>query len=255
MLTALFLDTETTGLDPNTHHVAELAWALVHCNGAHFRIVEAHSVLVDIGPEALAAADAEALRIAGLDAQAVEAFGMSPKAVRGLVSALDGLHLDAVVAWNAPFDVSFLDGIFPPQPPAPEGETPPPPFHRRGVLVDAMRNVPWKDLGASSLGLATVAAEVGGFVNPVPHCALTDVITMVKLVAPRLEAAILDAQAPRVKLILTSTRYEANQTLKAMGFYFEGSDKSWRKVVLASTLDELLVRVGNLGTPRVEPVQ
>jgi hypothetical protein len=175
--------------------------------------------------------------------------------VKGLVSALNGLHVDAVVAWNAPFDVAFLDKLFPPAPAPTDEDPPPPPFHRRGVLVDAMRNIPWKELGASSLGLATVAAEVGGFVNPVPHCAITDVITMVKLVAPRLEAAIEDAQAPRAMVILTSTRFEANQTLKAMGFYFEPSDKSWRKVVLEREIDSLMARVGGLGTPRVEPVR
>lgn len=210
---ALYLDTETTGLDPSTHALAEVCGVLAHVpDGGKARVLRAWSSLVQIGDAPM---DDDVRRITGLSPELCNDHGV-PVAVAVETLRRMAAKADCVVAWNAPFDRAFLKAAG---------------FTVTCPWVDAQRNVDWRAEGASRESLVVVAAEVGRMVNPCPHAALGDVLTMLSVMAPRMRGAVEDAKVPRVRVFAWSAPFDRKDELRAGGFSWDAGRKVWSKEV------------------------
>lgn len=215
---ALYLDTETTGLDPSTHALAEVCGVLAHVpDGGKARVLRAWSSLVQVGDAPM---DDDVRRITGLTPELCNDHGV-PVAVAVETLRRMAVKADCVVAWNAPFDRAFLEAA--------------------GLVVtcpwvDAQRNVDWKAEGASRESLVVVAAEVGRMVNPCPHAALGDVLTMLAVMAPRMRDAVEDAKVPHVWLSVVHSPHGSNDALKELDYRWDGRRRVWERQVKTAEL-------------------
>jgi len=131
---------------------------------------------------------------------------------------------DFVLAHNAPFDREFLQeschrlAIAPP----------------KKVWINSVTDVPYPEKIATRK-LTHLAAE-HGFVNPFAHRALTDVLTMLRLVDKYnwQEIAALAAE-PNV-VIKAEGGYAIKDLAKASGFYYNPDKKAWFKNIKESKL-------------------
>ncbi len=131
------------------------------------------------------------------------------------------------VAHNAPFDRSFLTA-------AAERnflELPQRPW------IDTSADVPYP-AGMQTRKLVHLAAE-HGFLNPLAHRAVFDVLTMLKLVGRYpFEEITAIAKSPPV-LLVGRHAFEQNNLAKACGFRWDASRKEWTRLVKWAQLPQL----------------
>lgn len=149
-----FIDTETTGLDPEVHQAYEVAWAFDH--GPIERLVLPHT---------LEGADPYALKVGHyLDRDIFAETQASKGELSDLRRRLRGVTL---VGSNPAFDASFLKKVF--------GEAP---WHHR--LVNVAEGGMWVFNWDRPKGLAAVAEELRALDYEIPepdHTAAGDVAT------------------------------------------------------------------------------
>lgn len=201
------VDTETSGLDPATGELLEVAYAVYSLEHG---LVSAGSVLV--------AAEANAASgVNGIALELVQDHGVS----RSIASTWVGgasLEADTIVAHNADFDRQWL-----------------PELHDRPWICTC-NDVTWPE-PVQSRSLTSIALAHGvGVVDA--HRALTDVMTIVRLFdALRkrgVDLAALLAQGLRPKATFRAlVSYDDREKAKAAGFRWEGATKSWlRKMAI-----------------------
>ncbi len=153
MSNLVFLDTETTGLDPTLHEVWELAYAYEH--GEPAAIVLPHS---------LQTADPEALRLNGYWSRRMRLTDTSADADLKLRQILTG---QTIVGANPAFDTAFLRARW--------GVAP---WHHRLIDVESMAlPVLGYDRPNGLHGLAADLRERGHDVPEPDHSAAADVAT------------------------------------------------------------------------------
>lgn len=230
---ALFVDTETTGLDPSTHALSEVCGVLAHIpETGKPRVLRAWSSLVHVGDAPM---DADVQRITGLAPELCNDHGV-PVGVAVETLRRMAVKADCVVAWNAPFDRGFLEAVG---------------FRPECPWVDAQRNVNWKAEGASRESLVVVAAEVGRMVNPCPHAALGDVLTMLAVTATRMREAVEDAKVPRVLVFAWGAPFDRKDELRSGGFVWDAARKVWAKEVREPEAAELMTSLRFFCRPEV----
>jgi DNA polymerase III alpha subunit (gram-positive type) len=152
-MSLVFLDTETTGLDPALHEVWEIAWAID--DGPIESRILTHSIKT---------ADPEALELNGYWDRG-EGYYADPRHDHTLRAILTGA---TVVGSNPAFDTAFLRARW--------GVAP---WHHRLLAVESMAYALFRYDKAK--GLAGVADDVraGGYEVPAPdHTAAGDVATL-----------------------------------------------------------------------------
>lgn len=218
----IILDTETTGPDPDTCALVELAWAAYHLDHG---LVDARTILVDPG------ADAEVPDVVGIDAGMAHELGeTAAHAVSCLVDAagVDGEDALAYVAHNAGFDARVIER------------------HDAGGVesrrwVCSYRDLEWP-LGNRSLNETAISHGVG-VVSA--HRALDDVMTLVRLhdavrgMGHDLRAMYARAMAPRVRVV-AHVSYDARQQAKDAGFAWDGERREWWRDVVADEVDAVV---------------
>lgn len=218
----IILDTETTGQDPETCALVELAWATYHLDHG---LVDARSILVDPG------AGAEVPDVVGIDAGMAHEYGTTAwVAVLEMDrDALNGEGALAYVAHNAGFDARVIERH---QPDEAEGSE----SMRRWVCT--YRDIEWP-LGNRSLNETAISHGVG-VVSA--HRALDDVMTLVRLhdavrgMGHDLRAMYARAMAPRVRCV-ARVSYDDRQQAKDAGFTWDGERREWWRAVIADEVD------------------
>jgi DNA polymerase-3 subunit epsilon len=200
----LGLDLETTGLDPQTCEIIEVGAVLWDTNTR--QPVQMLMGYVS-GPEV----SPEISELTGLTTQFLREYGQPRDII--LSQLLDLIaSADAICAHNAPFDRAFL-----------EAAVTVPPIN----WIDTKLDIPYPPRkGAGSL---TTIAAVHGFLNPFPHRAVFDVLTMLKVMDQySLEEILTRAASPTFKVV-SYAPFEQKDTVKQAGFYWDAGAREWSR--------------------------
>ena len=77
-----------------------------------------------------------------------------------------------------------------------------------------------------------------GFVNPFPHRAVTDVLTMLQILSKyQIDTIIGNADSPRVRIV-AQVSYDGRQKAKDSGFYWDGENKEWFREMRKNQVDK-----------------
>jgi DNA polymerase III subunit epsilon len=217
----LSLDFETTGLDRENDRITEVG-AILYSTKIN-RAIENTSYLVDAGlPVPQAVAD-----LTGISTGLIKKMGRPEKDAIEDIAILIG-QADAVIGQNVvQFDKPFLDNA----------------AKRLGVLIpektwiDTRTDLP---LSVESKSLVYMAAD-HGFLNPFPHNAIADGLTVLKLAAMYdFDKMLARAKEPNV-VIQSLQSFADNDKAKKLKFGFKPSlGKKWLRVVKSSDVDILV---------------
>jgi DNA polymerase-3 subunit epsilon len=221
----LGIDTETTGLDTAHDEITEIGAVLLEtATATPLRMVSTmvwHEAQKPLTP------DLEALT--GMTNVILADYGCHPQAALAeLVAIMETPGLVAVVAHNGTtFDKPLLEAQ----------------AKRWGVELPSL---PWIDTSVDveypktmqTRKLTHLAAE-HGFVNPFPHRAVFDVLTMLTILSRYDVAAVLEmSKQPSITLrAMTEKPWEdggkSTDAAKARGYRWNGETKMWLRVVKA----------------------
>jgi DNA polymerase-3 subunit epsilon len=213
------IDTETTGLSPVDDRITEIgavAWDTDHATPVAFfhKFIKQEKPLPDFIKE-----------LTGLNDEILEKYGVhETDAVRWLHEFIG--NSEYLVAQNAPFDKGMLDAA----------------YLRSGVFIpdkqwiDTAKDIPYPPR-IKTKSLISVAAE-HGFLNPFPHRAVTDVLTMLTVMSKYdINTIVANACEPKV-LLWAKTTYKEKDLAKASGFYWNGERRMWFKSIMLKDLIE-----------------
>lgn len=212
LFTGMFLDVETTGLDPRRDKIIELAMVpfTYTVDGRVNRVYRPFAALEDPGvpipkpiQELTTITDEMVAGKSIDDGEVGELFGAA----------------DLVIAHNARFDRPFVDRRFPSLP-------------ATAWACSAME-VPWKRAGIEGRKLEYIAYRFGVFFEG--HRAEIDCHVGVHILAQTLpgtdhtalSALLQSARTPSIVLYAVDSPFEAKDRLKARGYRWDGSRKVW----------------------------
>lgn len=205
------VDTETTGTDPMTDEVIDVAVVTLEVDAAGqiLGIVSAGQALRD--PHMPIPAHITALT------------GLTDDDVRGKSIDLDRLehrlrNADVLIAHNARFDVAFLETLMP------------------GLVGAAWacsaNDFDWFRAGFDGRKLGHLLMQAGWFNEA--HRAMSDVISLIHVLSYRLPHGgtilgelLANAERPTVKFEATGAAYEKRSMLKARGYRWDPARRVW----------------------------
>lgn len=228
----LGLDFETTGLDTNTTQITEVGISLFDFK--NFIPIRLESYLIKLNDHALI--DPDAVACNGIDKEYLDTYGADERRV---ISCLNNRmdSVDYVMAHNGrAFDKLVYEST----------------CRRLGIApiekiwVDTMEDVDYP-AHIHARKLVHLAAE-HGFINPFPHRAVFDVVTMLKVCSCYSGAEILEnAVAPKV-LVEALVSFANKDLAKNLKFNWDGGSRRWIKKVRAGVqADELILAAQNAG--------
>ncbi len=222
LFTALYVDTETTGLEPGADKVIELGMLAFDYDlaGNVYGVRDAFEGLEDPGrplPQ-------EVVDITGITDADVRGRRFDDAAVAGALAAAD-----LVIAHNAAFDRPFLERRFP--------------AFAAKPWACSQRDVPWRDLGYPSSSLEYLAFRRGFFFDG--HRAIVDCRAGLELLAvplpdggpPPLLELRRSALKRTVRLWAEGAPIAKKDLLKARGYRFNGASRVWWRELPAEDHD------------------
>lgn len=228
MKAVLIVDLETTGLDRVNDHVIEIGYVLWSVE---------HRTMFEVYSGLLPCAQNPAEAVNGIPSRALDDASRMDESWAMFSGA--AAHADAIVAHQADFDRDFCRGA-------------------SGDYAEDVRAVceekPWictrEDVtwprAATGTSLIAVALAHGVAVVA-PHRAVNDCLTMVRLfeavpdIADRLEAGLIHANLPKVRLVSLAP-YEEREVVKANGFKWAPERKEWWRVMAVEDAQRLPFR-------------
>lgn len=221
------VDVETTGLDPEIDEITEIGWAVYDTDNWRKPLaIQSHLLNTeqDIRPEIteLTGITNELMKEAAIPASSV---------LNLLASQVESFGCTYFVAHNAKFDQAFIEKAFATYS-VPNKKIP---------WIDTKKDIPFKR-DYPSRSLITLAAE-HGFLNPFPHAALFDVVTMMKILSQYKIEEVLTYKNEPVIFIKAMVDYENRDKAKRRGFYWQECEgrselRSWIKQIKVSQLDK-----------------
>ena len=210
--TILILDTETTGLDPNTDSLIEIGAVLFSVE--HRAVIQQLSFLLPID-------DNPVQHINGI---APELSTWLP--INALPLFLDlASHADAFLAHNAEFDRQWIEPLLPPA-------------LRSLPWICTCEGIRWPGLRANpSLMELALAYEVPVWAA---HRALTDCTYLAHVLArdPLLEDHLAQGLEPR-RLMVARVSYDDREQAKSAGFRWDPATKQWSRRCSESEISAL----------------
>lgn len=221
--TGLYVDVETTGLDPARDRIIELGLVAFEfdVDGAIYRILRELSAFEDPGRPI----PAEITRLTGIDDAMVRGTRL-PDAE--LVPWLESAHL--VVAHNAGFDRPFLERRLPA-------------FGDKAWACSA-QDVPWREEGFEGRKLEYLAMKQGFVYDG--HRATIDCRAGVHLLSlplpasgrPALDRLLEGARRSDARLWAADSPFETKDALKARGYRWNGEARVWYRDLPREALED-----------------
>ncbi len=212
----LFVDVETTGLDPAADEIVELAMLpfVYGLDGVIYRVDPPFSQLRQPGRPI----PAEVTRLTGIDDALVAGHSIDPDAVAAFIASAA-----LVLAHNAAFDRLFLEAFCDAFAAKPWG--------------CSLTQVPWSEEGFEGGKLGHLVMQAGRFFDG--HRAVNDCEAAVELLSlplpgsgrTALSALLAAARVPGRRIWATQAPFEARARLKARGYRWNdgenGRPKAW----------------------------
>lgn len=214
---AIYVDLETTGLDPDTDEIIEIGMVPFQYSpdGRIFSISDkSFSAL----REASDAIPEEITKITGITQEMVQGKHIDPADVERFVA-----DADLIIAHNAGFDRKFLEKFAP--------------AFERKPWACSMAQIPWKEEGFDGTRLSHIAAGYGFFYEA--HRATTDCFAGVEVLSRALPSSGEQAMAKLLSAARETTHriwainapFEMKDFLKARGYRWndgnDGRPKAW----------------------------
>lgn len=228
----LSLDFETTGLDRNSDRIIEVGAVLYSTTQGQQLMTQGYLVDHEVP------ISEEITKITGIKKGMIDRFGLSSKT--GLTMLLNMVDMcEAIIGQNiVDFDMPFLENwvlrekeILSPR-----------------LVIDTKTDLP----GAESKHLGYMAAD-HGFLNPFPHRAVSDCMTVLKLASfYDIEKVVERAKSPRIYLAAEVT-FENNYLAKKRQYKWHPDLKMWWKVVKELDL-ETEIKEAPFTVHRIAPV-
>lgn len=235
----LSLDFETSGLDRNSDRILEVGAVLYSTTLQQMLSADAYLVDNEVP------ITKEITDITGIRKSMVDKFGINSKtALPRLLTLVD--QCEAIAGQNIlDFDMPFLENWV-----QREKETLPP-----RLVIDTKTDLP----GVEAKHLGYMAADEG-FVNPFPHRALADCLTVIKLISlhdgkrkpTTFDDIVIRAKSPRLT-IAANVSFENNDLAKKRGYKWHPDRRVWHKIVKEMDL-ELEAKQAPFDICRIEPI-
>lgn len=205
------VDTETTGTDPLTDEVIDIAVVMLEVDDA--------GEIVGIASAGQALRDPHM----PIPPQITVLTGITDDDVRGKTIDLDRLErllasADVRVAHSAAFDIAFIDNLMP--------------GLAGAAWACSMADFDWLAAGFDGRKLGHLLMQIGRFSEA--HRAMADVIALVHLLAHRLphggtilRDVLANAERQTVRFEATNARYERRGLLKARGYRWDARYRVW----------------------------
>lgn len=210
------LDFETTGLDPDKDRVIEVGAVLYSTTRKQQLMTKGYFVDHEIDiPK-------EITEITGISKSMIDKFGLSPRtALDDLINMID--MAEAIVGQNViDFDMWFLKNWC-----QRDGQELP-----DRLVIDTKTDLP----GVESKHLGYMAADAG-FLNPFPHRAVSDCMTVLRLVSMHnIDEVVVRAKSPRLT-IAADVDFNHNQLAKQRKYKWDPDRKVWYKQLKEVDLD------------------
>jgi len=220
------IDVETTGLDPEVDEITEIGWAVFDAkNWRKPLALHSHLITVEspIRPEIT--------ELTGIDQALLKEAGISASSVLALLAShIEQFGVSYMVAHNADFDRAFIEKAWA------KYSVP----HKKTPWLDTKKDIPFPREYASR-SLVTLAAE-HGFLNPFPHSALFDVVTMMKILEKYdIEKVVAYHNEPNV-FVKAMVDYDSRDKAKKRGYSWQEhsgrfEERSWIKCIKVSQLE------------------
>lgn len=215
------LDFETTGVDPNTCLPIEVAIAIRAPNAKRCLHMQSDLIFDPIEWDTPVVSP-ENQAIHGISNEDLQRHGRLPENVFEEVHArLTGAGVKWVVAHNGNgFDKVIARRFYPP-------------LAQDFVWVDSRTDVPYPDGWSRRLGHLALEHE---FLNPFPHNALPDVLTMLKVVSHYNWDEIVERAKSPSLVVMACVSFEDKDKAKAQRYFWEKYDdeffpKRWIKKI------------------------
>jgi DNA polymerase-3 subunit epsilon len=226
----VYVDIETTGLNPGVDKIIELAMVLFEflSDGRIFRILDRYDAFNDPGFE--------------LPEGIVKLTGITDEMVRG--QSIDVEHIRSildktvvVIAHNAAFDRVFLESFFPE-------------FEAKAWAC-SMKDIPWAEEGFEGTKLEYLAWRCGFFFEG--HRAITDCSAGIHLLSkilpesgePALKRMLDNARQKEYRIWAEGSPYEAKDVLKSRGYRWNSGEnrqpRSWYIDIPSERLKEEII--------------
>ncbi|WP_289016260.1 3'-5' exonuclease [uncultured Methylobacterium sp.] len=206
----VFLDLETTGLDPELHEVIEIA-AVPFTYSAHGRILTVGEPYCAF-QEPFMPISPEITKLTGITPQMVEGSMIDVGEVERVIA-----DADWICAHNSRFDRPFAEQITS--------------AFARKRWACSLSQVGWKEEGFGGAKLGYLLADLGYFASF--HRAHEDCMAALEILSRRLPKSgttafaklIAEAEAPTYRVWATLAPFERKETLKARGYRWNGTPK------------------------------
>jgi DNA polymerase-3 subunit epsilon len=205
----LGLDWETTGLNPETDRIIEVG--LVLWDSDLRAPVRFSGFLVQSEVEV----SSEVSKKTGITHAMLKRFGLKPSEAFGIVGEYMSCSKIVCAHNGNEFDKLFWHEWM---------------KRERKRVPDKFWLDTYSDLPAPNARLTYMAADAG-FVNPFPHRALTDVLTMLRILDGHDANKVYErAKLPNV-VLQAVVSYERNALAKARGYRWNPELRKWRKIL------------------------
>lgn len=209
------LDTETTGLSPDNDRIIELGAVLWDTDTNKPIKFFSEFIYDDTYP----AINPAASKVNGITQSMLDTWSEVPAYVYGKFLQFS-VKADYILAHNGNgFDKPFVDNS----------------LARVGMKlekpwIDSRIHVPYPE-AKGSRKLIHLAAELG-FVNPFPHRAVTDVLTMLRVCSHFDWSVIISNSSSKQIRIRALVSKNERQKAKDVGYYYDGTNQWWYKDVM-----------------------
>ncbi len=226
----VYVDIETTGLNPGVDKIIELAMVSFEflSDGRIFRILDRYDAFNDPGfdlPEGI-------VKLTGITDEMVRGQSIDVEHIRSILD-----KTVVVIAHNATFDRVFLESFFPE-------------FEAKAWAC-SMKDIPWAEEGFEGTKLEYLAWRCGFFFEG--HRAITDCSAGIHLLSktlpesgePALKRMLDSARQKEYRIWAEGSPYEAKDVLKSRGYRWNGGEnrqpRSWYIDIPSERLKEEII--------------